>query len=273
VALAFDLRSVSRAFDGQPALEGVTAVLAAGQVTALVGPSGCGKTTLLRILGGLDIPTSGEVRVSGDAAPAAPAARPAIGFAFQEPRLLPWRTVRSNVALPLELAGVPRAERLARADRMIAMVGLAAATRKVPHQLSGGMRMRAAIARALVTNPRALLLDEPFGALDEITRSTLDDLLLSLRAELGMTVVMVTHSIVEAVYVADRVLVMAPGPGRVVADLRPGFAPRTAALRGTPEFAACTAQVLQAMAGAMASHAASPAACAAHRAARAGGHP
>jgi NitT/TauT family transport system ATP-binding protein len=219
VALAFDLRSVSRAFDGQPALEGVTAVLAAGQVTALVGPSGCGKTTLLRILGGLDIPTSGEVRVSGDAAPAAPAARPAIGFAFQEPRLLPWRTVRSNVALPLELAGVPRAERLARADRMIAMVGLAAATRKVPHQLSGGMRMRAAIARALVTNPRALLLDEPFGALDEISRHKLDAELLALWAERRLTVVFVTHSIHEAVFLSTRVVTMAARPGRILEEL------------------------------------------------------
>jgi NitT/TauT family transport system ATP-binding protein len=240
-----EVTDVGRTFaDGTRALAGASLTVPAGAITALVGPSGCGKTTLLRMMGGLDAPTSGAVSFAGGA-------RPRAAFAFQEPRLLPWRSVLSNVALPLELAGVPRGERRARAERILDRVQLAGAGRKLPGQLSGGMRMRASIARALVTEPELLLLDEPFGALDEITRQALDDLLLSLWGELGMTVVVVTHSIVEAAYLGRQVVVMAPAPGRVVGCIEPGFASRTPALRATPEFAAATASLLQMLAQSM----------------------
>ncbi|MFM8785669.1 MAG: ABC transporter ATP-binding protein [Phycisphaerales bacterium] len=244
---------VSRAFeDGSVALDGVSLDVAPGSVAVLVGPSGCGKTTLLRMIAGLDRPTRGTVTVDGAGAgdEGGPAA---VAIAFQEPRLLPWRSTVRNVALPLELHGVPRRERLARAREMLGLVGLADAHRKLPGQLSGGMRMRAAIARALVTRPRVLLLDEPFGALDEITRHVLDDLVLSIRSELSMTVVLVTHSIAEAAYLGDRIFVMAPAPGRVVRTVEPGFAARGPALRASVPYASLMADLLQSLGTAMAS--------------------
>ena len=243
---------VSRAFeDGSVALDGVSLDVAPGSVAVLVGPSGCGKTTLLRMIAGLDRPTRGTVTVDGAGAgdEGGPAA---VAIAFQEPRLLPWRSTVRNVALPLELRGVPRRERLARAREMLGLVGLADAHRKLPGQLSGGMRMRAAIARALVTRPRVLLLDEPFGALDEITRHVLDDLVLSIRSELSMTVVLVTHSIAEAAYLGDRIFVMAPAPGRVVRTVEPGFAARGPALRASVPYASLMADLLQSLGTAMA---------------------
>jgi NitT/TauT family transport system ATP-binding protein len=235
---------VSRAFeDGSVALDGVSLEVAAGSVAVLVGPSGCGKTTLLRMVAGLDRPTRGTVTVEGGAA---------VAIAFQEPRLLPWRSTVRNVALPLELRGVGRRERLARAREMLGLVGLGDAHRKLPGQLSGGMRMRAAIARALVTRPQVLLLDEPFGALDEITRHVLDDLVLAIRAELGMTVVLVTHSIAEAAYLGDRIFVMAPAPGRIVRTVEPGFAARGPALRASVPYATLMADLLHSLGTAMA---------------------
>jgi NitT/TauT family transport system ATP-binding protein len=235
---------VSRAFeDGSVALDGVNLDAAAGSVAVLVGPSGCGKTTLLRMVAGLDRPTRGTVTVEGDAA---------VAIAFQEPRLLPWRSTVRNVALPLELRGVGRRERLARAREMLGLVGLGDAHRKLPGQLSGGMRMRAAIARALVTRPQVLLLDEPFGALDEITRHVLDDLVLAIRAELGMTVVLVTHSIAEAAYLGDRIFVMAPAPGRIVRTVEPGFAAHGPALRASVPYATLMADLLHSLGTAMA---------------------
>lgn len=244
-----ELSQIGRVFDdGCVALAGASLELRAGSMTVLVGPSGCGKTTLLRLIGGLDVPTSGHVLFRDTAGTHG---QPRTAFAFQEPRLLPWRTVLANVALPLELAGVTLSERTDRAAVMLERVGLGSAVRKRPGQLSGGMRMRASIARALVTAPQLLLLDEPFGAVDEIARYVLDDLLRSLWAELGMTVVMVTHSIVEATYVGEQVVVMAPAPGRIVAQFTPNFRERTAALRATPEFAAVTAEVLRALGEAM----------------------
>ena len=245
---AITVSGVRRAFeDGTVALEGATLSVERGSVAVLVGPSGCGKTTLLRILAGLDAPDAGSAAV----APAACEAAARTSIAFQEPRLLPWRNALRNVELPLELAGVPRAERSGQARAMLALVGLAGAGSKLPGQLSGGMRMRTAIARALVTRPQVLLLDEPFGALDEITRHQLDDLVLRLRAELGMTVVLVTHSITEAAYMGDRVFVMAPAPGRVVRALEPGFGARDPALRASPRFASVVAELTQSLAGAM----------------------
>ena len=240
-----EIVDVGRTFeDGTCALSGATLSVPQAFITALVGPSGCGKTTLLRMLGGLDTPTVGRLSFAAGA-------RPRTAFAFQEPRLLPWRSVVSNVALPLELSGVARGERLDRAQEMLAKVQLGGSGHKLPGRLSGGMRMRASIARALVTRPELLLLDEPFGALDEITRQALDDLLLELWSGLRMTVVVVTHSIVEAAYLGQQVVVMAPAPGRVVGRVEPGFAARTPALRATPEFASTTASLLQLLAGAM----------------------
>lgn len=240
------VQHVGRVFeDGSAALAGASFQVPAGDVAVLVGPSGCGKTTLLRMIGGIDAPTTGSISFGSVAA------RPRTAFAFQEPRLLPWRNVAANVALPLELAGVPRRERLHRAAEMLERVQMHGAAGKLPGHLSGGMRMRTAIARALVTRPELLLLDEPFGALDEITRHALDDMLLALHADLGMTVVMVTHSIVEAAYVGRRIVVMAPAPGRVVATIEPPFAARTPALRATPEFAAVSAELLRTLESAM----------------------
>jgi NitT/TauT family transport system ATP-binding protein len=249
-------RDVSRVFDGQVrALERVSLDVAPGALVTIVGPSGCGKTTLLRILGGLDQATSGTVayfgahergdaRERGDAHERLSLDQASIGFAFQEARLLPWRPVVDNIALPLELRGQSRASRRRQAEDMAAAVGLGDALTRLPGQLSGGMRMRAAIARALITRPALLLLDEPFGALDEITRQSLDDLLLDLWRARGMTVVMVTHSITEAVYLGQTVVVLAPGPGRVVHTMQPSFAARVPGLRATGEFAAAAAQVL-----------------------------
>ena len=241
---------VSRAFeDGSVALDGVSLEVAPGSVAVLVGPSGCGKTTLLRMVAGLDRPTRGTVTVEGVGPEGAAAA---VAIAFQEPRLLPWRSTVRNVALPLELRGVRRRERLARAREMLGLVGLGDAHRKLSGQLSGGMRMRAAIARALVTRPQVLLLDEPFGALDEITRHVLDDLVLAIRAELGMTVVLVTHSIAEAAYLGDRIFVMAPAPGRIVRTVEPGFAARGPALRASVPYATLMADLLHSLGTAMA---------------------
>jgi NitT/TauT family transport system ATP-binding protein len=254
-----EVRDVHRAFeDGSTALGGVSFEVEPGSIAVLVGPSGCGKTTLLRMMGGLDAPTRGSVRV-GD-----PSGRPVTAsFAFQEPRLLPWRSAWANVALPLELAGVARAERRERAEEMLERVGLVHAVRRLPGQLSGGMRMRAAIARALVTRPQLLLLDEPFGALDEITRHVLDDLVLQLRDELGMTVVVVTHSIAEAAYLGDRIVVMAPSPGRVQRIIHPARGGRSRGTRSSPAFAALVAELTQSLAEGIA--AAEPAGAGARR--------
>jgi len=242
-----EIADVGRTFeDGTRALSGATLSVPRESITVLVGPSGCGKTTLLRMLGGLDVPSAGRVDFAGGA-------RPRTAFAFQEPRLLPWRSVLSNVALPLELAGVARGERRDRAQEMLERVQLGGAGRKLPGRLSGGMRMRASIARALVTRPELLLLDEPFGALDEITRHVLDDLVLSIRSELSMTVVLVTHSIAEAAYLGDRIFVMAPAPGRIVRTVEPGFAARGPALRASVPYASLMADLLQSLGTAMAS--------------------
>ena len=203
---------------GTRALEGVTLEVARGEVLCLLGASGCGKSTLLRIIAGLIAPSEGRV--------AWPEGRPRdIGFVFQDPTLMPWSRARENVALPLRLRGVPRAEREARAEAALDAVGLAGFAHALPRELSGGMRMRVSIARALVTEPALLLMDEPFAALDEMTRARLNDDLLAVAAARGITVVFVTHSVFESAYLADRVVVLAPRPGRVAADI--AFAPVT----------------------------------------------
>jgi NitT/TauT family transport system ATP-binding protein len=211
---------VSRSFDTSGsrllALDGVTLSIASGDVVAVVGPNGSGKSTLLRVVSGLLAPDRGEVRI-GDRPVHGPDA--AVGLVFQEPRLLPWRDVVDNIAFPLELAGAAPGDRRRRAAELAHLVGLDGFEHARPHQLSGGMRQRAAIARALALEPSVLLLDEPFSALDALTRERLNAELLDLWAATGTTVVLVTHSISEAIFVADRVLVMSARPGRIIADV------------------------------------------------------
>lgn len=208
--------------------------LNAGEIVALVGPSGCGKSTALRLLAGLEAPTRGTV--------ARAAGRGETSVVFQAPTLAPWLSAAANVALPLELAGTPKTAARAQAVEALGKVGLNGAENARPAQLSGGMAMRASLARALVTRPRLLLLDEPFAALDEITRRALADDVLALAAALSPALVFVTHNVEEAVYMAQRVVVMSPGPGRIVGEVAvdgpvvrpPGFR-TTAAFRETAE--------------------------------------
>jgi NitT/TauT family transport system ATP-binding protein len=190
-------------------------------IVAIVGPSGSGKSTLLRLVAGLLAPDSGTIEVGGRRVVGPD---PSVGLVFQEPRLRPWRTAVENVAYPLELAGRPKPERLARARELMALVGLSGFEEAYPAQLSGGMAQRVGVARALVLEPRVLLLDEPFGSLDALTRDHLDAEVLRLWERLGTTILVVTHSIPEAVFLADRVVVLSARPGRIVADVPVGLA-------------------------------------------------
>lgn len=225
----------------------VSLTIAPGSFTALVGASGCGKSTLLRHVAGLDAPSRGRVVWDQPLGPGD------VGMVFQDATLMPWATIQDNVRLPLDIAGIARRDATARVDEALSRVGLAEVAGAHPKALSGGMRMRASIARALVTRPRVLLMDEPFAALDEITRQKLNDDLLALWRALGFTALFVTHSVAEGVYLAQRVLVMAARPGRVVADIPlPQERQRTAASRAEPAFAAQCGLVSQALAAAMA---------------------
>jgi NitT/TauT family transport system ATP-binding protein len=219
--------------NGTEALTGVDLTVAPGSFLTLLGPSGCGKSTLLRIIAGLAEPSAGRVG-RGQARDA----RKGLGFVFQEPTLMPWATVFDNVYLPLRLLGQRRREAAARVEASIAAVGLAEFARAYPRELSGGMRMRVSIARALVTEPRLLLLDEPFAALDEFTRFKLNEDLLRLWGDHGWTVIFVTHSVFESVFLSSRIVVMSRRPGRIVADLPIVLPyPRDNALRMTPGYA------------------------------------
>ncbi|MFC5930687.1 ABC transporter ATP-binding protein [Cryobacterium melibiosiphilum] len=216
---AVDIRSVGRIFPGRKgasvtALDNVSLTVAPGEFVSLIGPSGCGKSTLLRLIADLDVPTSGNIRVFGK-----PARQARIdqdyGIAFQQAGLLPWRTVTGNIELPLELHGVDRPGRRARAAELIELVGLTEFAGSYPDQLSGGMQQRVAIARSLAERPSLLLMDEPFGALDEMTRERMQNELVRICAETAAAVVFVTHSIPEAVFLSNRVVVMSPRPGRI----------------------------------------------------------
>jgi NitT/TauT family transport system ATP-binding protein len=212
------IRGVSHSFSsGGPVLENIDLEFARGSFVALLGPSGCGKSTLLRFISGLATPSQGSIALTPSDS-ARPGAGSRIAFVFQDAQLLPWRSVLDNVALPLELAGVDRASARERARKPLADVELSDVLDRYPDQLSGGMRMRVSIARALVTEPELLLLDEPFAALDELTRQRLDERLRALWLARKMTVVFVTHALAEAAYLADRALVMSRRPGKIVLD-------------------------------------------------------
>ena len=217
--LAVSLCGVTKAYDnGVMALGPLDLDVRRGEFVALLGPSGCGKSTALRLIAGLAAPTSGMVEVSHHEGETRPGRK--IGFVFQEPTLMPWTSVSENVRLPLKLAHAPAAEAGARVDEALARVGLTEFADSYPRELSGGMKMRVSLARALVTDPDILLMDEPFAALDEITRFRLNNDLLALWRNLGKTVIFVTHSVFESVYLAQRVLVMTQRPGRIGAEIK-----------------------------------------------------
>jgi NitT/TauT family transport system ATP-binding protein len=234
-SLPLVFQHVSKVFpDGTRAVDDVTFEVQAREMVAIVGPSGCGKSTLLRLASKLTAPTTGEIHV-GDGN---------LGYVFQDPTLLPWRTVQRNVELLAELAGVSAEERARRAAQAILLTGLSGFEKHRPRALSGGMRMRVSLARALTMRPRIFLFDEPFGALDEITRERLNTELLSLFEREGFAGLFVTHSVSEAAFMASRVLVMSPRPGRIVAEIAiPFMYPRPPELRFDPRFAAVAGQI------------------------------
>jgi NitT/TauT family transport system ATP-binding protein len=232
------LEDVGKRFaNGVAALSGLSFQVSEGEFVSLLGPSGCGKSTALRLIAGLLAPDHGAIRWQG--------ARPELGFVFQEPTLMPWADALSNARLPLDLKQASRADSEARAARALARLGLGDFLHAYPRQLSGGMKMRVSIARALAASPRLLLMDEPFAALDEPTRQSLNDDLLALSREDGITVIFVTHSVTEASYLSDRVLVMSPRPGRVKSEIVLPAGPRD---RLSQDFAESQARVAGALA-------------------------
>jgi NitT/TauT family transport system ATP-binding protein len=230
-----ELRGVGKRYaNGHVALEGIDLAIAASEFVSIIGPSGCGKSTLLKLVAGLTRLSSGSIRVAG-LEPGR--ARQMMSFMFQDATLLPWRTVQRNVELSAELHGVKKAEREQTAREMLTLVGLSQVARQFPRQLSGGMKMRVSIARALSTHPQVLLMDEPFAALDEMTRDRLNEELLRLRAESRWTGLFVTHSVAEAVFLSDRIIVLAAQPGRLAYDIPIRFSdPRNGELRLHTEF-------------------------------------
>jgi NitT/TauT family transport system ATP-binding protein len=238
--LAIDVRNVSLTFetsDGKvDALSNVSLQVADGEFVSFIGPSGCGKTTMLRVIADLQQPTAGTLLVNGMTAEQARLAR-RYGYVFQAPALFPWRTIEKNLKLPLEVMGFSDSEQRQRAARYLALVNLTGFERKFPWQLSGGMQQRVSIARALSFDPALLLMDEPFGALDEIVRDHLNEQLLQLWDKTGKTVLFVTHSIPEAVFLSSKIVVMSPRPGRIIDIIDCDFPrDRTLEIRETPEF-------------------------------------
>jgi NitT/TauT family transport system ATP-binding protein len=245
------LRGVEKFFPtGTLALQGLDLEVRAGEFLSLLGPSGCGKSTALRIIAGLSAPTQGAVEW---AAPPVAEKGSRIGFVFQEPTLMPWTTVFNNVRLPLKLAGASADSAATRVNAALERVGLEKFAGAYPRELSGGMRMRVSIARALVTEPALLLMDEPFAALDEITRFKLNDDLLAMWQAMRTTVVFVTHSVFESVYLSSRIAVMAARPGRIVTELEVSAPyPRDSNFRTSTEYAAFCRRTSDALARAMA---------------------
>ena len=234
-----DVRDIAMSFPSKGGedtivIDGLSFTVAEGQFCSIVGPSGCGKSTALRILDGLNPPTAGEVYVDGKVV-TGPSLD--VGFVFQQYNLLPWRTVADNVALSLESVGAPKGQRAARAREWLQVVGLEQYADYFPSQISGGMQQRVGLARALALEPKVLLMDEPFGAVDAQTRLLMQEQLLQIWEQRVTTVVFVTHDIEEALYLSDRVLVMAAGPGRMIADISVPFArPRALYVRSDPHF-------------------------------------
>jgi NitT/TauT family transport system ATP-binding protein len=245
--LAVRLRGVTKVYDsGVAALGPLDLDIGKSEFVSLLGPSGCGKSTALRLIAGLNAPTSGTVLVSQ---PAGARAGPSVGFVFQEPTLMPWTSVRENVRLPLKLSHVPLADANARISEALKQVGLAEFADAYPRELSGGMKMRVSLARALVTDPDILLMDEPFAALDEITRFRLNNDLLALWRNLRKTVIFVTHSVFESVYLSQRVIVMTPRPGRIGAEFRiDASEPRGEEFRTSADYAGYCRKVSNALA-------------------------
>ena len=248
------LRRVGKTFaNATVALEDFDLDIRDGEFVSLLGPSGCGKSTALRLIAGLGEPTRGTIEWTARDAPREASGAAPIGFVFQEPTLMPWTTVFGNVHLPLRLEGVGRQTAKPRIMEALAGVGLAEFAYAYPRELSGGMRMRVSIARALVTRPSLLLMDEPFAALDEITRFRLNNDLLALWQALGKTVVFVTHSVFESVFLSNRVVVMTPRPGKVFSEIDiPAPYPRDESFRTSAEYAGFCRLVSQALAAAMA---------------------
>jgi len=251
---AVEVRGVTKTFASRraepvTALADVSLVVRAGEFVSLIGPSGCGKSTLLRLIADLDSPTTGEVRVFGKSATGARVDQD-YGIAFQSAGLLPWRSVAANIELPLQLHGVGKAARRERVAELVELVGLASFASSYPDQLSGGMQQRVAIARSLAESPSLLLMDEPFGALDEMTRERMQAELVRIAGETGAAVVFVTHSIPEAVFLSDRVVVMSPRPGRIdrIVDVDLG-ADRGEELREDEHFFARVTEVREALHG------------------------
>jgi NitT/TauT family transport system ATP-binding protein len=248
------LRGVSKAFPNSvTALDRFDLEIRDGEFLSLLGPSGCGKSTVLRLIAGLTSPTKGGIVWQKADATASPSETSTIGFVFQDPTLMPWATVFANVHLPLKLQGIDKGAATSRVNEALVGVGLEDFAGAYPRELSGGMRMRVSLARALVTRPKLLLMDEPFAALDEITRFKLNDDLLALWQRLRKTIVFVTHSVFESVYLSSRIVVMTPRPGRVCSELAIDAAyPRNESFRTSAEYAGYCRRASEALQHAMA---------------------
>jgi NitT/TauT family transport system ATP-binding protein len=231
--MQIEIQNLNKSFQGKQILKNISLSIKKGEIVTFLGPSGCGKSTLLRILAGLESKDSGFVESKGE-----------ISFVFQQPLLLDWRSALSNVVLPLELKGMPKVEAKTLAVKALALTGLAESLEKYPDQLSGGMEMRVSLARALVTNPEIMLLDEPFAALDEISREKLNEELIELNHQKELTLVFVSHNIFEAVFTSDKIIILGQNPATIQDVIEVKLPkPRRMAERGSPEFAALVGRV------------------------------